>query len=89
MLTRKVMKMIGAEVILLGKTLLQQPGVGHLAVITGLGVASATTKHHLLKRGHEMASATCDRIFYLAGGLVFLDVFMTILKSTAAIFGVL
>ena len=69
------------------KTILASPGAPQLIIVVGLAVGSAMLRRYLLKRGYDVASATADKVVYLAGGAVFLEVFMKVLKDVAHIFG--
>lgn len=71
----------------IAKSILASPAATPLIIVVGLAVGSAMLRRYLLKRGYEVASATADKVVYLAGGAVFLEVFMHVIKATARIFG--
>lgn len=66
----------GTEVIVLIKGLMAARGVGHAALVGGMAIGSAIFKRFLLKHDWVFVALVMDQIVFLAGGLVFLDLFL-------------
>ena len=76
------------EVIRLLDRFSKMPGVGHLALVGGVSILSAILRYYLRKRGYEGAAYVLDRITYVVGGFVTVDLILKFGRYALAAFGI-
>lgn len=80
--------MIGEDVARFLTEFTSMPGVGHLAVIGTVSVASALLKKYLLSRGHYTVAYLSDQVTFTIGGLTVIDLILKFAKYAIMVFGI-
>jgi len=67
-------------------TLATANGTGHFLLVAGIAVASSAVNHKLKQAKRDTAVFVCDRITYVSGGLVLMDLLFKVLRTAMHLF---
>lgn len=69
------------------KALVTAPGIKHVALGVGVTLASAALNHKLRQAKQDVAIFIVDRIVYVAGGFIMMDLMFRVLSSVHHLIG--